>query len=176
MKNRKTYIRLIYACLAIIAIFFLICSIYLRKKSDDLLFKSAMQILEASSTELPQYFPKDTLAFFNQILLEVNQSDYSEEILTVFFNDKNNMSVNTSNFLHSVFRSMHKNRGDFALTSLNIEDLYNYTELKLEKYGESECYFSIVFKKEQNTGKLSTIKDLHRFLNYYAPDLLKEEF
>jgi hypothetical protein len=74
-------------------------------------------------------------------------------------------------FISDVFKTMYESRADFVLSSLDVTDPFNYTNLKLKKDGTDDCSFNLVFIKENGKGKLFRIKNLHQFLNYYAEKL-----
>ncbi len=148
INSHKKYLRLIYLFLFIFVGGLTITTLYLHKKSNDLLFRSAIKIIEAKPNEMSQYFPNDTVKLYNSIMDEINKSNNKDAIIPKYFSNPTKCTENMSIFLSAVFRSMYKNRADFALTSLDISDPYNYCKIKLQKYGKADCSFNLVFIKE----------------------------
>ncbi|MDD2386682.1 MAG: hypothetical protein PHP52_07845 [Bacteroidales bacterium] len=170
MMNKKIYNSLIYSFVTVMTICVVLSLLYLHNKSNNLLFRSAMTIIEAPSGQMQQYFPTDSTEFFEHLLSEIELSQYNEEIRSKYFTT-DNYNHNMSIFISDVFKTMYESRADFVLSSLDVTDPFNYTNLKLKKDGTDDCSFNLVFIKENGKGKLFRIKNLHQFLNYYAEKL-----
>ncbi|HOK38721.1 MAG TPA: hypothetical protein P5538_03670 [Bacteroidales bacterium] len=174
MKKNK-YIFWLYFSVFTIVLIVVFSAIFLKNKHRELLYNSAVIILQAEQNELKNYFPEDTTKFFFHIESEIKKSEFCSEIKLIYFENERLDSDNYANLVKDILNCIYDNRMDFALVSHSFENVFNFASFEFESFANRNCHFEIQFIKEKNTGKIFRLINIHTLLDNYIDYFLKND-